>query len=99
MGQGGFVPLCLLIVAEPKRRVMEYGSFGREKHPLETYCDVIEESISDIRYFISRIPYPSEEPKNVFKRIRERFKRIHDQSREGNKWIRWCKKTKEEERS
>lgn len=88
-----------MIVAEPERRVMEYGSFRREKHPLETYCDAIEESISDIRYLISRFPYPSEEPKNVLKRIRERFKRIHDQSREGNKWIRWCRKTKEEERS
>ena len=46
---------------------MEYGSFGREKHPLETYLDVIEESISDIRYLISRIPYPSEEPKMFLK--------------------------------
>lgn len=78
----------------------ESDRFEREKRhfEIETYLDVINESVSEIRYLLSRISDPFRKPKDVITDIRRCLKRIHGYVHISNNWMKWCWETKEVEK-
>ena len=76
----------------------EYDSFEIKMQLLENYMSVIEESVSEIRYLTSRAVglSPDQLKGSILNKISAHLKRIHNRVHIGNKWCRWCSKTKEE---